>query len=81
LADQYVQLEIFPEIRHVEAIDPREAIGRGTRVKALYRVRYGESRHVHEVYHDRHGWYCAEHGPRCPAVSDAATASTAATAR
>ena len=40
----------------------------------MYRVRYGENRQVHEVYHDRHGWYCAEHGPKCPAVSDAATA-------
>jgi len=75
LADQYAQLEIFPEIRHVEAIDPRDAIGRDTRVKALYRVRYGENRQVHEVYHDRHGWYCAEHGPKCRAVSDAAKAA------
>ena len=76
MADQYVQLEIFPEIRHVETIDPREAIGRDTRVKALYRVRYGENRQVHEVYHDRHGWYCAEHGPKCPAVFDVAPAAT-----
>ena len=76
MADEYVQLEIFPEARHVEAIDPRLAIGRDTRVKALYRVRYGESRQVHEIYHDRHGWYCAEHGPKCRAVSDATTAAS-----
>ena len=76
MADRYVQLEMFPEIRHVEAIDPRVAIGRDTRVKALYRVRSGESRQVHEVYHDRHGWYCVEHGPKCPAVSDATTAAS-----
>ena len=75
MADQYVQLEIFPEIRHVETIDPREAIGRDTRVKALYRVRYGENRQVHDVYHDRHGWYCAEHGRKCPAVFDVAAAA------
>ena len=76
MADRYVQLEFFPEIRHVEAIDPRLAIGRETRVKALYRVRYGESQQVHEVYHDRHGWYCVEHGPKCPAVSDATTGAS-----
>jgi len=75
LTDRYVQLEIFPEARHIEAIDPHAVIGRGTRVKALYRVRYGESRQVHEVYRDRHGWYCAEYGPKCPAVSDATTAA------
>ena len=71
-----MQLEFFPEIRHVEAIDPRLAIGRETRVKALYRVRYGESQQVHEVYHDRHGWYCAKHKPKCPAMSNATTAAS-----
>ena len=71
----YVQLEMFPEPRHIEAVDPRVAIGPGTRVAALYRVRYGEESPVHQVYHDRHGWYCAEHGPQCTAVSDAAQAA------
>lgn len=66
------QLEMFPEARHVEAVDPRQVIGPETRVAALYRVRYGDRPQVHQVYHDRHGWYCAEHGPRCAAVSDAA---------
>ena len=72
LSHKYVQLEFFPEARYVEAVDPRVAIGPDTRVSELYRVRYGEGRQVHQVYHDRHGWYCAEHGPRCTAVTDAA---------
>lgn len=71
LPAKYVQLEMFPEVRHIEAVDPRIAIGPDTRVSAMYRVRYGETRVVHQVYHDRHGWYCAEHGPKCSAVFDA----------
>jgi len=70
-----IQLEIFPEARHVDAVDPRVAIGPETRVSALFHVRYGEARQIHQVYHDRHGWYCAEHGPRCAAVSDAVDAA------
>jgi hypothetical protein len=75
LPREYVQLEMFPEARHIEAVDPRVAIGPTTRVSALYRVRYGEARVVHQVYHDRHGWYCAEHGPACSAVVDATQAA------
>jgi hypothetical protein len=71
LTEQSVQLEIFPEPRYIEALDPRAVIGPDTRVSALYRVRYGEAAQVHQVYKDRHGWYCAEHGPRCSAVGDA----------
>ena len=70
MTERIVQLEIFPEARHVEAVDPRVAIGPDTRVSALFRVRYGETPQVHQVYHDRHGWYC-EHGKTCPAVHDA----------
>jgi hypothetical protein len=33
-------------------------------------VRYGDAPVVHQVYHDRHGWYCSEHGPMCSAVRD-----------
>ena len=77
MVEKFVQLEIFPEVRHIEAVDPRVAIGPDTRVSALYRVRYGEARVVHEVYHDRHGWYCAEHGPRCLAVTDAVDSAAA----
>jgi hypothetical protein len=62
---------MFPEPRHVEVVDPRVAIGPRTRVSAVYRVRYGKAPLVHQVYRDRHGWYCAEHGPKCAAVFDA----------
>ena len=71
LTEQSVQIEIFPEPRYIEVLDPRAVIGPDTRVSALYRVRYGDAAPVHQVYHDRHGWYCAEHGPRCSAVGDA----------
>ena len=77
LSATYVQLEMFPEARHIEAVDPRIAIGPDTRVSAMYRVRYGDARAVQQVYHDRHGWYGAEHGPKCSAVFDA-TASVGA---
>ncbi len=76
LSERILQLEIFPEVRHIEALDPRVAIGPDTRVDALFRVRYGEARQVHQVYRDRHGWYCAEHGPACTAVSDAVNAAS-----
>ena len=75
--ERVIQLQIFPDPPpEIEEIDPREAIGPDTRVSALYRVRYSEAKQVHLVYHDRHGWYCAEHGPKCPAVSDATTAAS-----
>jgi len=70
-----MQLEFFPEKRYVDAVDPRVAIGPDTRVAELFHVRYGETRQIHQIYHDRHGWYCAEHGPRCSAVSDAVDAA------
>lgn len=76
VTDKYVQLEMFPEPRHVESVDPRVAIGPETRVSALYRVRYGDGRQVHQVYHDRHGWYCAEHGPACSAVREVTEAAS-----
>jgi hypothetical protein len=73
--ERVIQLEIFPDAPEIEEIDPRDAIGPDTRVSALYRVRYPEAKQVHQVYHDRHGWYCAEHGPACQAVSDAVEAT------
>lgn len=75
MPQKFVQLDMFPPARNIEALDPRVAIGPGTRVQALYRVRYGEARLVHQVYRDRHGWYCAEHGPGCAAVFDAVDAA------
>ena len=74
--ERVIQLQIFPDPPpEIEEIDPREAIGPDTRVSALYRVRYPEAKQVHLVYHDRHGWYCSEHGPGCNAVSDAVEAT------
>jgi hypothetical protein len=75
LTEKPIQLEFFPEKRYVDVVDPRAAIGPDTRVSELFHVRYGETRQVHQIYHDRHGWYCAEHGPRCGAVSDAVEAA------
>jgi hypothetical protein len=66
-----VQLEIFPASHHVEPLDPRDVIGPRTRVEALYRVRCEGAATIHQVFRDRHGWYCGEHGPACVAVSAA----------
>lgn len=63
------QLELFPTPVEIVAVDPREAIGHGTHVRALYRVRYGTEPRPHMVFHDRHGWYCDEHGAACPACT------------
>jgi hypothetical protein len=73
--ERVLQLEIFPEVPQIEEIDPRDVIGPDTRVSALYRVRYGDAPQIHQVYHDRHGWYCGEHGPGCRAVSDTVEAT------
>jgi hypothetical protein len=71
LIEQAAQLDMFPAIGEVESLDPRIVIGPATQVSGLYRVRYGGAATVHQVYHDRHGWYCGEHGRGCVAVSDA----------
>ena len=70
MIEKAVQLDMFPVTGEVESLDPRVIIGPATRVSGLYRVRYGDAATVHQVYHDRHGWYCGEHGPGCAAVSD-----------
>jgi hypothetical protein len=64
------QFDFFPERVIVEALDPRAAAGGDTRVQAMYRVRYEREREVHQVFHDRHGWYCAQHGRECRAVRE-----------
>ena len=81
MTESGIQLELFRAPYEVEVLDPRRAIGRSTRVEALYRVRYGGSREVHQVYRDHHGWYCGDHGPRCQAVGDAVAAADAHAAR
>jgi hypothetical protein len=65
------QLDLFPAPRDVARVDPLIAIGPATRVRELYRVRLGYEARVHQVFHDRYGWYCAEHGRDCAAVAEA----------
>ena len=72
-----IQLDMFPPARRIETLDPRGVIGPRTRVEGLYRVRYDGSPVVHQVYRDRHGWYCGDHGPGCEAVADAIDATRA----
>ncbi len=63
------QLDFFPERVKVERIDPREAAGSRTRVEAIFLVRFEWERSPHQVFHDHHGVYCADHGRGCRAVS------------
>jgi hypothetical protein len=37
-------------------------------VKAIFLVQFERQPGKHQVFHDRHGWYCADHGPKCAAV-------------
>jgi hypothetical protein len=62
------QLEMFPESVLVEPLDPQRVSGARTRVRGVWRVRYETEPRAHRVWHDRHGWYCEEHGPHCRAV-------------
>ena len=55
------QLELFPTPLHVATLPPESV--------AVTRVRYGDERQAHRVFHDRHGWYCEEHGQGCRAVA------------
>lgn len=65
------QGELFPIRVVVTRVDPRTVLGANTRVKALWHVRWPDDPRPHVVYHDRHGWYCEEHGPTCRAVARA----------
>lgn len=62
------QLDLFPTRPQVESLDPRSIVGARTGVQAVVRVRFAPSAPVHLVFHDRHGWYCEEHGAECAAV-------------
>ena len=62
------QLDLFQERVTVEPVDARAAAGERSNVKAIYVVEFEWKPGRHQVFHDRHGWYCAEHGPACPAV-------------
>jgi hypothetical protein len=65
------QFDLFPERVTVEPVDTRAAAGERSRVKAIYVVQFERKPGRHQVFHDQHGWYCAEHGQRCPAVDAA----------
>ena len=63
------QLEFFPIAVTITPLDPREVLGASTRVRGVWKVEYPGERRPHLVYHDRHGWYCEEHGPGCRSVT------------
>lgn len=62
------QLDLFPVTPVVELLDPKAVVGIRTGVEHLVRVRSRPGDSPHLVYHDRHGWYCEQHGPLCGAV-------------
>lgn len=63
------QMELFPVVPVVERLDARTLVGPRTGVEHLVRVRWQPEPGPHLVFHDRHGWYCQEHGPTCRAVA------------
>ena len=65
------QFDLFPERVTVETIDARSAAGERSQVKAIFLVQFERKPGKHQVFHDRHGWYCADHGSKCPAVEAA----------
>ena len=62
------QFDLFPARPEIEPLDPAVVVAAGPNVKGIWRVRLGHARELHMVYHDRHGWYCEEHGRDCVAV-------------
>lgn len=70
-----VQTDLFPEQPVIDDLDPRTTVGPRTGVLALMRVVLRSTEAPHMVFHDRHGWYCEEHGPTCAAVGVARDAA------
>jgi hypothetical protein len=62
------QMDLFPVRPEVEVLEARALVGPRTAVEHLVRVRWHPAEGPHLVFHDRHGWYCEEHGPGCRAV-------------
>lgn len=62
------QLDLFPVRPVVEVLEARTVVGPRTGVEHLVRVRCHPAEPPHLVFHDRHGWYCEDHGPVCQAV-------------
>ena len=67
-AAQAMQFDLFPMKPLVEPLDARTIVGPRSAVEHLVRVRMRPNDVPHLVFHDRHGWYCEEHGPACHAV-------------
>ena len=67
--DQQDQLEFFPIAVAITRLKARAVLGAATRVHGVWKVEYPGERRPHLVYHDRHGWYCEEHGPGCRSVT------------
>lgn len=67
--DQQDQIELFPIAVTITRLKARTVLGAATRVRGVWKVEYPGERRAHLVYHDRHGWYCEEHGPTCRAVT------------
>lgn len=65
------QIEFFPVPVTVARLDARALLGASTRVKGVWRVQIPGEPRPHQVYHDRYGWYCEEHGKECRAVRHA----------
>jgi hypothetical protein len=65
---RWVQLDMFPRPLVVEPLDARVVGGPRTRVRSVHLVREHAGAPAHRVFADRHGWYCEEHGARCPLV-------------
>ena len=68
VAAEVPQLDLFPVRPEVEVLEARALVGPRTGVEHLVRVRWQPEPATHLVFHDRHGWYCQEHGPECRAV-------------
>jgi len=63
-----LQFDLWPQRIFVEELDHKSIAGERTRVQGMFKVRYEREGGIHQVFLDHHGWYCAEHGPACPAV-------------
>ena len=63
------QMDLFPVAPVIDILDPLAVVGARTGVEHLVRVRPRPNDAPHMVFHDRHGWYCEQHGAQCAAVT------------
>lgn len=64
------QFDLFPQKVQVQQLDPKSAVGSNTRVEKMFTVKFEREREPHQVFLDKHGWYCAEHGRGCAAIRE-----------